>query len=87
MSCIKKNQHRIIWITINLVLSKSYNQGRIFKGAKGPRAPWPKEKKGKKKKKGPPSPKGKKKRIFIFYFFITRIVPHSSKNLNSLSFN
>ena len=54
MSCIKKNQHRIIWITINLVLSKSYNQGRIFKGAKGPRAPWPKEKKGKKKKKKPP---------------------------------
>ena len=68
MSCIKKNQHRIIWITINLVLSKSYNQGRIFKGAKGPRAPWPKEKKGKKKKKKK-APQGEKKKNFYFLFF------------------
>ena len=76
MSCIKKNQHRIIWITINLVLSKSYNQGRIFKGAKGPRAPWPKEKKGKKKKKKAPLvPRGKKKEFLFFIFLLLELCP------------
>ena len=55
-------------------------------GAKPP--PPPRKEKQKKKKFGPPQPKGKKN-LFngYIYIYISRVVPHSSKNLDSLSFN
>ena len=79
MSCIKKNQHRIIWITINLVLSKSYNQGRIFKGARGLAEP-PGPKKRKEKKKAPLVPRGKKKDFLFFIFLLLELCPTLPKS-------
>ena len=61
-------------------------------GPKGGQAP-PQGKKNKKKNLGLPNPKEKKIFLMVIYIyiyiylFISRVVPHSSKNLDSLSFN
>ena len=54
---------------------------RGSQGSLDPRAPKKRE-----KKLGPTSPK-KKKEFFFNGYIYTRVLPHSSKNLNSLSFN
>ena len=60
---------------------KGWTQG----GTLGP--PQPKEKK-KEKKLGPLAQRKRRFFYFLFlYLFISRVVPPSSKNLNSLSFN
>ena len=58
-------------------------------GPRGSGPPWPKEKKEKKYLELLAQSKKKKKNFFndYIYIFISRVVPHSSKNLDLFSFN
>ena len=68
--------------------SAKIDVGTNPQGDQGARAPLGQRKKRKKKNLGPTSPKKKKLLIiYIYIYIICRVVPHSSKNLESLPFN
>ena len=91
MSCVRAPSRALAHIAWFVPIAEWTRDGPTG-GAKGahPHPPQPKEKKGK-KKLGPPSPNNFFLMIIYIYiyifFLISRVVPHSFKNLDSLPFN